>query len=85
MIDATEVQIGPVDLGLLLYARKQAGCRTLIDEIYGIGPLTSVAIVAELAIALVSTEKAAEATGSTRSGEPARETVNLRDLGSTGP
>jgi transposase len=29
-------------------ARKQPGCRTLIDEIYGIGELTSVTILAEL-------------------------------------
>ena len=38
MIDAIEVQIGPVDLALRAYARKQPGCRTLIDQIYGSGP-----------------------------------------------
>ena len=48
MIDAIDVQIGPVDLALRTYARQHPGCRTLIDQIYGIGPLTSVAIVAEL-------------------------------------
>jgi transposase len=48
MIDAIELQIGPVDLGLRAYARQHPGCRTLIDQIYGIGPLTSVAILAEL-------------------------------------
>ena len=48
MIDAIEVQIGPVDLALRAYARKQPGCRTLIDQIYGIGPLTSVTLLAEL-------------------------------------
>ena len=48
MIDAIEVQIGPVDLALRAYARKQLGCRTLIDQIYGIGPLTSVTLLAEL-------------------------------------
>lgn len=48
MIDAIELQIGPVDLSLRAYARKQPGCRTLIDQIYGIGPLTSVTILAEL-------------------------------------
>ncbi len=49
MIDAIDIQIGPVDVSLRAYARKQPVCRTLIDEIYGIGPLTSVTIVAELA------------------------------------
>ena len=44
MIDAIELQIGPVDLALRAYARQHPGCRTLIDQIYGIGPLTSVAI-----------------------------------------
>ena len=48
MIDAIDVQIGPVDLALRAYARKQPGCRTLIEEIYGIGALTSVTILAEL-------------------------------------
>ena len=48
MIDAIEIQLGPCDLALRAYARQHAGCRTLIDEIYGIGPLTSVTILAEL-------------------------------------
>jgi transposase len=48
MIDAIELQVGPVDLALRAYARQQPGCRTLIEEIYGVGPLTSVAILAEL-------------------------------------
>ena len=48
MIDAIELQIGPVDLALRAIAREQPGCRTLIDQIYGIGPLTSVTILAEL-------------------------------------
>jgi hypothetical protein len=33
MIDAIEVQLGPVDLCLRTYARQQLGCRTLIEEI----------------------------------------------------
>ena len=37
-----------VDVALRAYARTQPGCRTLINEIYGIGPLTSVTILAEL-------------------------------------
>jgi hypothetical protein len=48
MIDAIELQVAPVDLALRAYARQHLGCRTLIEEIYGVGPLTSVAIVAEL-------------------------------------
>ena len=48
MIDAIDLQLGPVDLALRAYARKQTGCRTLIKEIYGIGELTSVTILAEL-------------------------------------
>jgi transposase len=48
MIDAIDVQIGPVDVALRAYARTQPGCGTLIKEIYGIGPLTSVTILAEL-------------------------------------
>ena len=45
MIDAIEIQLGPVDLALRAYARRQPGCRTLI---YGIGALASVTILAEL-------------------------------------
>jgi transposase len=48
MIDAIEIQLGPVDLALRAYARKQPGCRALIDQIYGVGELTSVTILAEL-------------------------------------
>jgi transposase len=48
MIDAIEVQLGPFDLSLREYARTQPGCRELVKEIYGIGPLTSVTILAEL-------------------------------------
>jgi len=47
MIDAIEVQLGPFDAALRAYARKQPGCRALIDEVYGIGELTSVTILAE--------------------------------------
>jgi len=48
MIDAIELQLGPLDLDLRAYARKQPGCRALTEQIYGIGPLTSVTILAEL-------------------------------------
>jgi transposase len=48
MIDAIDLQLAPFDLALRAYARKQPGCRTLMDEIYGIGELTSVTILPEL-------------------------------------
>ncbi len=48
MIDAIDTQLGPFDISLRQYARKQPGCRTLIDQIYGIGELTSITILAEL-------------------------------------
>jgi transposase len=48
MIDAIDLQLGPFDLSLRAYARQQTGCRTPIDQIYGIGELTSVTILAEL-------------------------------------
>ena len=35
-------------MALRAYARQQPGCRALIDQIYGIGELTSVTILAEL-------------------------------------
>ena len=41
MIDAIDLQLGPFDLSLREYARKQPGCRELIKEIYRIGELTS--------------------------------------------
>jgi transposase len=47
MIDALEVQIAPIDKELRAYARRQAGCKTLMGH-YGIGPLVAVTILAEL-------------------------------------
>ena len=48
MIDAIDLQLGPFDFSLRDYARKQTGCCTLTKEIYGIGELTTVTILAEL-------------------------------------
>lgn len=48
MIDAIDVQLGPFDLSLRQYARAQPGCRELTAQIYGVGELTSVTILAEL-------------------------------------
>jgi transposase len=47
MIDALDVQLGPVDRALRGYARRQVGCRALMAH-YGIGALTAVTILAEL-------------------------------------
>jgi transposase len=48
MIDAIDLQLAPFDLSLGEYARRQTGCRTLTAQIYGVGELTSVTILAEL-------------------------------------
>src|SRR4051812_22207667 len=47
MIDAHDTQLAPLDQALRDYARRQAGCRALMRH-YGIGPLTSITILAEL-------------------------------------
>jgi transposase len=48
MIDALDVQLAPLDQQLRPYARRQTGCRALIDQHYGIGELCAVTILAEL-------------------------------------
>jgi transposase len=47
LIDAQEAQLVPLDAELRGYAKRQPGCRALMRH-YGIGPLTSVTILAEL-------------------------------------
>jgi len=47
MIDAHDAQLAPLDQELRDYARRQPGCRALMRH-YGIGPLTSITILAEL-------------------------------------
>ena len=47
MIDAHDTQLAPLDQQLRDYARRQPGCRALMRH-YGIGPLTSITILAEL-------------------------------------
>jgi transposase len=47
MIDAGDAQIRPLDRELGRYARHQAGCVALM-AMFGVGPLTSAAILAEL-------------------------------------
>jgi transposase len=48
IIDALDAQLVPFDLDLRAYARNQPGCRALIDQIYGVGELIAVTILAEL-------------------------------------
>ena len=47
LIDAHETQLAPLDADLRAYAKRQPGCRALMRH-YGIGPLTSITILAEL-------------------------------------
>jgi len=48
VIDALDRQMVPLEKELRAYARRQAGCRILIDHIYGVGELVAVTILAEL-------------------------------------
>jgi transposase len=48
IIDALDTQLVPFDRELRAYARKHPGCRALIDQIYGVGELTAITILAEL-------------------------------------
>jgi transposase len=48
MIDAIDTQLVGFDRDLRGYARRQTGCRALIDQLYGVGELTAVTILAEL-------------------------------------
>jgi transposase len=48
IIDALDIRLVPFDQDLHAIARKQPGCRALIDKIYGVGGLTAVTILAEL-------------------------------------
>lgn len=47
MLDSLEAELAPLDASLRAFARRQSGCRAL-QSLYGVGPLTSVAILAEL-------------------------------------
>jgi transposase len=48
VIDALEQRLTPFDKELNRIAKAQPGCRVLMREIYGVGALTSVTIIAEL-------------------------------------
>jgi transposase len=48
MLDALDAQLGPLSAQLVSLAKNQPGCRALEHELYGVGWLTAVAVVAEL-------------------------------------
>ena len=41
-------ELAPIDRQLREFATRQHGCRTLVERLYGVGPLTATAILAEL-------------------------------------
>jgi transposase len=47
-IDAADAQAAPIDRWLAVYARRQPGCRALVDALYGVGRVTAPTILAEL-------------------------------------
>lgn len=47
-IDELDRELAPLDEQLGAFAKRQPGCRTLIGALFGVGPLTSVTILAEL-------------------------------------
>lgn len=48
MIEVIDLELVPLDSALSLFARHQPGCRELIGRLYGVGPVTATALVAEL-------------------------------------
>jgi transposase len=48
MIDTIDRELAPLDAWLGWFARCQPGCRALIERLYGVGPVTATAILAEL-------------------------------------
>ncbi len=48
MLDTIDLEVAAIDRQLHLYARRQPGCRALVDRLYGVGAVTATAILAEL-------------------------------------
>jgi transposase len=48
MIDVVDRELEPLDRRLRAFARRQPGCRALIEGLYGVGALLAPAILAEL-------------------------------------
>jgi transposase len=48
MLDSFDRELAPLDRELRAFARRQPGCRALIERLYGVGPVSATAILAEL-------------------------------------
>ena len=48
MIDTIDLELTPLTRELHVFARRQPGCRALIERLYGVGPVSATAILAEL-------------------------------------
>ena len=48
MIDTIDRELAPLDTWLGSFARRQPGCRALRERLYGVGPVSATAILAEL-------------------------------------
>jgi transposase len=48
MLDQLDRELAPIDRALQTFARRQAGCRALTEQLYGVGAVTATAILAEL-------------------------------------
>jgi transposase len=48
MLDSFDRELAPLDRQLRAYARRQPGCRALVEHLYGVGPVSATAIPAEL-------------------------------------
>jgi transposase len=48
MIDTIDSELEPIDGWLGSFACRQPGCRALIEQLYGVGPVSATAILAEL-------------------------------------
>ena len=48
MLDTIDRELEPIDRWLRSFACRQPGCRALIERLYGVGPVSATAILAEL-------------------------------------
>ncbi len=48
MLEMFDLELAPLDRRLHVFARRQPGCRALIERLYGVGPVSATAILAEL-------------------------------------
>jgi transposase len=48
MIETIDRELAPLERQLRSFARRQPGCRALIERLYGVGPVSATAILAEL-------------------------------------